>query len=202
MSYKRFIIRTVITFALFCSMTAVSLAQEGQFAQTGVVELAGSVTFENVKTVHNDQAGDATNIFSFAPEIGYFVTEGLELGISSGITNSLIFPPGLTSISPPSGSSMTAVQFFFSPSYNFVSPGATVYPFIQAKLGYTSLSSGGLSETGFSYGARGGIKIPVVTHLLISTSAEYLLITINPENTSTRYGYDYFSFAFGISGYF
>jgi hypothetical protein len=202
MSNKRLIVRSLLMLSSAILLMSFANAQDRLFARQGVTELSGSISFESVTSVSNDVSGDATTIFSFAPEIGYFVTDGFEIGISGGITDGLVFPPGLTSVNPPNGNGTTAFQFFLSPSYNVVTPKAKVYPFIELKLGYTSLSSGSHSATGFSWGPRGGVKIPVVDHLLVLTSAQYLLITVNRENATMRTGFNYFSFGFGISGYF
>ncbi len=199
--------RSVIQALLVCCLSILLIstlnAQDRTFGTTGTAELSGSISFESATPVTNGNTGNATTILSFAPSIGFFVTDGFELGLSAGITDGLLFPPGLTVESPSGGSSTTLVQFFIAPSYNIILPDAKVYPFLEAKLGLTSVSFPSSStRSGFSWGARGGIKIPVVEHFLITPSLEYLVITFNPEGASNRYGFNYFSFGFGVSGWF
>ena len=196
------LIQSVLILCLPILMLTPSYAQDHSFGKMGTTELAGSISFESVTLVSNGNTGDATTILSFAPEIGYFVADGFELALSAGITDGMVFPPGLTSEGPSGGSSTTLVQFFISPSYNFVLPESKVYPFLEAKLGFTDVDVSGGSASGFSWGARGGIKIPVVEHFLITSSVQYLLITLNPDHANNRYGFNYFSFGFGVSGYF
>ena len=192
-----FLVTTILTCAFVAPGNCVN-AQTKSFAREGVTELSGSVSFQSFTEVDNDQSGDATTFFSFAPQVGYFVSDGFELGLQTGIA--LI--PGLSIVTPPRGDATTVFQFFLAPSYNVVTPDGKVYPFVEAQIGYTSASSGNSSLTGFSYGARGGLKIPVVEHLLVSTSLQYLAITLNPERATKRNGFNYFAFGVGVSGYF
>ena len=173
-----YLVATTILVCVFLTIETSANAQTKEFARQGIAEIAGNLSFNSLTPVDNGESGSATTLFSLAPQVGYFVSDGFELGLQTGI--SLL--PGITAVSPPEGDGMTLVQFFFAPSYNVILPDAKLYPFIEADLGYTSISSGGNSSTGFSYGARGGLKIPVVDHLLVSTSFQYLAVTLNPEN--------------------
>ena len=173
-------------------------AQQHRFAEKGVTELAGTVSFSSITPVSEDKTGDATTLFSLGPQIGYFPSDGLELGISTGIT----FLPGISLITPPQGDATTVVQLFLAPAYNFILPDNNAIPFIEADLGYTSVSSGSESQSGFSYGGRGGVKVSVEDHFLISLSAQYLAITLNPQNATTRTGFNYLTFGVGVGGYF
>jgi hypothetical protein len=185
----------VVMLILFQSNT---IAQDKQFAKQGVVELAGNVAFSSFTPVSNGETGDATSLFVLAPQIGYFVTDGFEIGLTTGI--SLV--PGISVITPAHGESTTITQLFFSPSYNIYIQDKVIFPFIEADLGYTSLSTGSNSESGFSYGGRAGIKIVAVDHFLVSFAAQYLAITLNPEGADKRYGFNYLTVGVGVSGYF
>jgi hypothetical protein len=174
------------------------IAQNKPFATKGVVELAGNVSFSSFTPVSHGNTGDATSFFVLAPQIGYFLSDGVEIGLTTGI--SLL--PGLTVISPTGGESTTITQFFFSPAYNVITKNKSLYPFIEANLGYTSESAGNNSDAGFSYGGRAGVKIVAVDNFLVSLAAQYLVITLNPEGATERYGFNYFSVSVGVSGYF
>jgi hypothetical protein len=193
---KIFVVFTVILFSvIYCSKLE---AQDRKFAVKGTTELAGSISYSSFTSVSNGSTGDAISIFSFAPQVGYFVIDGLELGLSTGA----LLLPGFSSVSPEEGDNTTVVQFFASPSYNFQTK-SNIYPFLEAQIGYSSLSSGG-SETlsGFSYGARGGMKIAPVEHFLLTFSVQYLLLTFNPEGADERSGFNYLSVGIGVGGYF
>ncbi len=192
----RFICFIIVLFAFLIPCS--SGAQEVGFGRKGVVELSGSVSFNSITPVSNDETGEASTLFSIAPQIGYFVTDGFEIGLSTGVA----LLPGIAIVSPPRGDGTTMTQLFFTPAFNVITQESKVYPFIEGQIGYTSVSSGNESQTGFSYGARGGVKVPVVEHLIISTSAQYLVITLNPEQATRRSGYNYFSFGIGVGGYF
>jgi hypothetical protein len=193
---KIFVVITVILFSvIYCSKLE---AQDRKFAVKGTTELAGSISYSSFTPVSNGSTGDALSIFSFGPQIGYFVIDGLELGLSTGV--SLL--PGFSTVSPENGDNTTIVQLFASPSYNFQTK-SNIYPFLEAQIGYSSLSSGG-SETmsGFSYGGRGGMKIAPVEHFLFTFSVQYLLLTFNPEGADERSGFNYLSIGIGVGGYF
>lgn len=77
-------------------------AQDRIFGARGDVEIAGSISYASITPVSNGNTSDATSIFSFGPQIAYFVADGFEIGFSPGITIYLL-PPGISIISPPQG---------------------------------------------------------------------------------------------------
>ena len=194
---KNVLFLSIIMVMLIVSSSNI-IAQSKPFATKGVVELAGNVSFSSFTPVSNGNTGDATSLFVLAPQIGYFVSDGVEIGLTTGI--SLL--PGLTVISPSGGESTTFAQIFFSPAYNIITKDKNLFPFIEANLGYTSESAGNNSFTGFSYGGRAGVKIVAANNFLISLAAQYLLITLNPEGATERDGFNYLSVSVGVSGYF
>lgn len=199
MNTKNFL-RTILILIVLPAMMIISNgnAQEKQFATKGVTELSGTVSYSNFTSVTNGETGDAISIFTLAPQIGYFITDGFELGLGTGI--SLL--PGFSVLSPEDGESTNILQFFISPSYNLVTDNKNLYPFIEAQLGYTSISSGDQTDSGFSYGGRAGLKIVAVEHLLVSASVQYLLITLNESGETERDGINYLMVGIGIAGYF
>ncbi len=191
---------TVITLVVLSLITIVSSgnAQDRQFASKGITEISGTVSYSNFTYVSNGETGDAISIFTLAPQVGYFVTDGFELGLGTGV--SLL--PGFSVLSPEDGESTNLLQLFLAPSYNIKTNDAKLYPFLEAQLGYTSISSGDETDSGFSYGGRAGLKIVAVEHLLVSISAQYLLITLNESGETERDGFNYLMVGVGISGYF
>ena len=168
-------------------------AQEGsqktkRFATRGTTELGGSISFQSITPVSNGNTGDATSIFTVLPFVGFFVADGFEIGLN---------PLGITSISPPSGSSFTQIMIFAAPSYNF-NTGSRVYPFIEALLGYASQSNGS-SRSGFSWGGRGGVKVAVAEHGLLNLGLQYIQITLNRSGASERSGSNNFSVSAGFT---
>jgi hypothetical protein len=191
-SKRMFIVGAAIAVGLTTSVQA-----QEKFGLKGTTELSGSVSYSSLTPVSNGRTGDVFSIFTFAPQVGYFVTDGVELSFSTGI--SLL--PGISVLSPERGDATTFVQMFFSPGYNFSVEG-NVIPFVEAQAGYTSLSSGNNSQSGFSYGGRGGIKVVAADNLLLTFAGQYLAITLNPEGASERYGLNYFTLGVGVSGFF
>ena len=190
----------ILTFAALSLFTISSsgIAQDRQFAAKGVTEISGTVSYSSFTSVSRGETGDAISIFTLAPQIGYFITDGFELSLGTGV--SLI--PGFSVISPEDGESTSLLQLFLAPSYNIKTNDAKLYPFLEAQLGYTSLSSGDDTNSGFSYGGRAGLKIVVVEHFLVNLSVQYLLITLNESGATERNGFNYLTVGIGISGYF
>jgi len=174
-------------------------AQEKKFAGAGVVELSGSVSFASLTPVSNGETGDATSIFSFGPQIAYFLTDGIAIGFNPGIT--LI--PGISIVTPSEGENTTVTQLFIFPGGNILLPSGSTALFAEVPLGYTSISSGDNKASGFSWGVKAGVKIVPEGQVLVSIFGEYLVVTLNPEDsTSERNGFNYVLFGVSIGGFF
>jgi hypothetical protein len=195
----------VFCLALFLiTFHSLSIAQETGFAMKGVTELGGTISYASYMPVSNSHTGDATSIFSLAPQIGYFVVDGFEIGFSPGVSF-LLFPPGVTSLSGSGSSASTAVQLWLTAGYNFQTGGKTVFPFLELQGGYTSSDDwlfGSNKASGFSYGFKGGIKVVAVEHLLINIAAQYNLITLDPSGATERTGFNYLTIGVGVGGFF
>ena len=162
------------------------------------MEVSGSISFSSFTPVSNGKTEDATTLFSLGPEVGYFVVDGLEIGLNSGI--SLL--PGLSVVTPSEGEGTTLLQLFFFPAYNIHTQGSKVTPFIQVPFGYTSASSGDQTDSGFSWGVKGGIKIAAAGNFLVTVYGQYLLLSFTPEGATERSGFNYLSFGVGLGGFF
>lgn len=194
-----------VVVVIVCMITFVAtpvLSQGKPFATQGVVELAGSVSFASFTQVSNGKTGDGTTLFSLGPHIGYFPADGIEIGFDPGVT----ILPGVSVATPEKGDAITLMQLFLYPAYNFRIEGSHVTPYIEVPLGYTSMSSGNTTQSGFSWGVKGGIKVVATGQMLLTFYGEYLQLTLDPENRSPnasgRYGLNYLSFGISVGGYF
>ena len=160
------------------------------FAVKGTTEVGGNISFQSLTPVFNGNTGDAATLFTMAPFIGYFVSDGFEIGVN---------PLGV-SVFSISGSSSTSFRIFVAPSYNFKTEGIA-YPFIEALLGYTT-ESNGASRSGFSWGGRAGVKLAVMGNGLLNLGVQYLQITLNPSGTSNRYGSNELNVSAGFTVWF
>jgi hypothetical protein len=169
-------------------VASVTMAQnESGFATKGCVELGGSISFQSTTPVSDGSTSDAIKTFSLAPFVGYFVTDGFELGFN---------PFGIESISY-TGASVTQIMIFVAPSYNFKTEGKA-YPFIEALFGYTS-SSNGSSRNGFSWGGRGGVKVAVTGNGLLNLGVQYVQIALNPSGAAKRDGSNQLAISAGFT---
>ncbi|HTB32139.1 MAG TPA: hypothetical protein VK808_08945, partial [Bacteroidia bacterium] len=118
------------------------------FASPGCVELGGSFSFTSQSFSNPNGGGStpSTSLILFAPYVGYFPIQGLELGVN---------PLSVSSSSDGTGDHTTSLLFVFAPSYNF-NTRSIAYPFIEGNIGYASISESGstTSISGVAYGVR------------------------------------------------
>ena len=178
-----------ILLAALMFMAAVSspgaLGQQQQvrksFGAAGTLELGGSMTFTGSQPVAAGTSGNWVYEFSLLPYAGYFVIEGLELGID---------PAG---VSVRSSGDTTAVQLriLLAPAYNFHT-ATIVTPFVEGLAGITSASLVRLGSTtsvsGFTFGGRAGIKAAVTERGMLNIGIQFLRITLNPSGGGSRNG--------------
>jgi len=195
--------RSLLGFAILIGWIVAILAapatgQEKYYGKMGTVEIAGGISFSSITPVSNGHRGDATTLFSLGPEIGYFVVDGFEIGFNPGI--SLL--PGVSVITPSEGDGTTVLQLFAYPAYNLHIEGSQVTPFLQVPFGYTSMSSGSITQSGFSWGIKGGIKLVAASHLLLTFYGQYYSLAFTPEQANERSGFNFLSFGIGVGGFF
>ena len=137
------------------------------FASAGCVELGGSFSFtsESSSPPNGGSSSPAATTLLFAPYVGYFPVQELELGIN---------PLSVLHTSDGFGGSTTSLLFVFAPSYNF-STHSIAYPFIEGNIGYNSSSESGYNSiSGVCYGARAGVKLALAPHALLDIALQYI----------------------------
>jgi hypothetical protein len=157
-----------------------------------VWEFGGSATFLYSTPVVDGVTGSAVTYVSAAPYVGWFVMEGLALGA---------YPAGVALVRG-GGTTVTELRFFAAPSFT-LRGRLLVYPFLEGLAGYTAAitnSSGrNTTRSGFTWGGRAGIKIPLTERGLLVLGAQYLAVTLNPSGASRRNGSDEVSAAAGFT---
>lgn len=162
-----------------------------KYATAGVLELGGSASFEQrTAVVAGTTASTSDMTINAAPYIGYFVTDGLVLGLR---------PLGVGYHKPGTGSAIISVNTFFAPGYNF-DMQSNMYPFVEGLVGYTSMSIPDVK--GISYGGDLGVKMMLPNRGLLNFSVQYLMITLNASGAATRSGENVLSAGFGYSVWF
>ena len=198
MKHSMFATTVIAVMFIACLLAFPASAQDKYFGKQGTTEIAGGISFASFTPVDNGKTGEATTLFSLGPEIGYFVVDGLEIGFNPGV--SLL--PGLSVVTPSTGDATTVLQLFAYPAYNFHLEGSQVNPFLEVPFGYTSMSSGNNSQSGFSWGVKGGFKVVATGHLLITFYGQYLSLSFTPKNATERSGFNFLSFGVGVGGFF
>ncbi len=113
--------------------------------------------------------------FAVNASAGVFVINGLKLGVE----------PVIAFQSYDNGN-QTSLKLYFTPEYIF-DLKTNVYPFIGGSVGYTSTSYSNSynssTESGFSWGAKGGLKVNAFGNALINLGISYYSEVYNYNNT-------------------
>lgn len=202
----------VASIFIACLLTAPSTAQNDRqslrhFGMQETTELSGNISFSSRTEVRNGNGGDAVTVFSLGSEIGYFVSDGFEIGFNPGVA----FLPGYFGGLLPAGASVTSyekgsitvLQLFATAAYHFNMGGGSVYPFLQVPFGFTSYSaSDGDPSSGFSWGVKGGVKLIAVDHLLLNLYGQFLSLAFNAKGATGRNGCNDILFGSAVGGFF
>jgi hypothetical protein len=168
----------------------VSFAQN--FATKGTIEAGGSIGFSSTTAVFDgNSVGDALNTFTLQPYIGYFFTDGFELGLV----------PSFISLSS-GGSTVSNFTIYLAPAWNF-DLKSSAFPFIEGRIGYNTVSSSGNSAGGLAWGLRGGAKVRLGNSSLLNLAISYDQLTTNPSGWSgSRNGQNIFGVNAGFTIFF
>lgn len=166
-----------------------SFSQDGKFTKKGQTEIIASISFASTTPVLGGTTGESTSTFTLAPYVGYFITDGFELGLGAGIT------------SQSGNSGYTSYAFVVAPAYNF-NTKSRFYPYVQGEIGYNSIKySGSDTYSGIVWGLEGGLKINVAGNALLKFGFNYDQYTQNINGVSGRSGNNVVT-AFGGIGLF
>ncbi|MCC6255557.1 MAG: hypothetical protein IT276_11630 [Ignavibacteriaceae bacterium] len=161
------------------------------FATKGTIEAGGSIGFSSTTAVANgNSVGDALSTFILQPYIGYFISNGFELGVV----------PSYVSQSS-GGSSISTFAIYLAPAWNF-DLRSNLFPFLEGRIGYNTVSSGG-SASGLAWGLRGGAKVKLGNSGLFNVAVSYDQLTTNPSGWSgDRIGQNIIAVNAGFSVFF
>ncbi|MEE9450993.1 MAG: outer membrane beta-barrel protein [Ignavibacteriaceae bacterium] len=146
------------------------------FANEGIWEVGGGIGFNSTTGVSDGETDDESlTQFWFNPYVGYFVVDGVELGLIPTL-----------SILSQGDASLTSFGILFAPAYNF-DLGNCWYPFIEGRVGYntSTLDPGegdSHTDSGLEWGFRGGVKAQVGNAALVNAGLFYSQITMNHED--------------------
>jgi hypothetical protein len=186
---------------LVLTVLVFSFAANAQsFGKKGVWEIGGSLSFTSTTQVVNDEtADDSETIFLIEPYVGYFLADGFELGLIPRFRTTSF-----------GDDSRTEFGIFLAPAYNFMLDRSNIYPFIEGRIGYNTVSvdvnDATVDLSGLSFGGRGGVKIHLGGNSLLNVGIQYMLITLDPDEAPAgadgRYGYNELAFSAGWTIFF
>lgn len=164
-----------------------------RFALQKTWEVSGSLSIKNIKYVDNGNESDGITYIDLMPYAGYFVADGLELGILPVI-----------SMQDYNDYNMTDLTIYFAPSYNFTTK-SEFYPYLQGAIGYTSVSGKGISTaSGLAWQVETGLKCNLFNKSLLKFGLNYGQRTLDrSSNTSgKRNGINAINFTVGFGVFF
>ena len=160
-------------------------SQAADFGKKGQIEVGGDISFTSTTPVYGGTTQNATSDFMIEPYAGYFIIDGFELGLR----------PIVDITSPPSpAKSVTTLNIFLAPAYNFKLQNSPVTPFVEGLIGFSSYNGftdangAQTSGTGISFGGHAGVKVLVTGNGLLNVGVEYVAITTKPSGASDRVG--------------
>ncbi len=183
---KVFALFTIILMVLFLA----SCTANAQYAKQGTVELGGTASYSSTtQVVNGTSASESTTLFQFMPYVSYFFVDNFSVG----------FAPSINILNPAFSANDTKFYGIFAvPGYSF-NTNSNVFPYIEGLLGYTSVDFGTGSNSGLSYGGKGGIKLMVGQNGAASFGVSYMVIDISPSGSTGRTGFNNFAFSVGYS---
>jgi hypothetical protein len=189
-------IKVLLIVVIFLLISSNSHAQTTQnFAKQNTWEVGGSVSFSYTENVSNGITSDnGRNVFKLYPYVGYFIIDGLEIGII----------PAIELISYGGSTSSNSFAIYVAPSYNFYTK-SIAYPYVQGAFGYNDVSSGGssTSASGIAWALEGGVKINIAGSSLLKIGLDYSQKTLNGSHSSDdRDGVNTLSFVAGFNVFF
>lgn len=193
-----------ITLFLFIMLAITNLPAQvnTELAKKNTFEISGAVSYLSADYITNGENESTQTSIEFAPYGGYFITDGLELGIIPTIEYEKYG-------NQFGSSSITNFTIYVAPSYNFFT-GSIAYPYIQAAIGYNSqsyhTSNVSIQEptiSGLAWKVEGGVKINAFENSLIKLALDYGQKTLESSSHSgKRNGLNSVNFVAGLGIFF
>ena len=210
--------KKLISFLVIFFVTASVTLNAQDFGRKGTWEIGGLVMYANNTIVTNGETeingvGTSVSLFFINVPVYYLIADGLQIGVV----------PEFVSANVSSGDNDLTLSLFggfFSTAYVFKT-GGSVFPFIEGRIGYNSitqsqsgsspLSKGSgitqeeIDETfsGIGWGFSGGIKVQLGKAALLNLGVGYQQRTANHEDDTDdlRDGLNVISVLAGFSVY-
>jgi len=171
----------------------------------GAWELGGELFFTSFDNEHSRLGNEFTSgssnsytNFALDADAGYFVINGLKLGADLGFEADDVW-----------GHTQNRIKVYFTPEY-VMNTKSIIYPYIAASAGYTLFSVSSSSYDGFSWGAKGGVKLNIAGNSLLNIGLTYYEEQYNstqqtfftPETVITKDKYKQLGVTLGWSVFF
>lgn len=161
----------VIALLLTVTSNSQTIKQKSIYAKQMTYEIGGDLFFSSTQYTYNDGtfSHDYTvRNYAINVSVGFFVIDGLKLAVEPTFD-----------VTSYDNNSWSGFKLYLTPEYVF-NMNNEVYPFLGGSVGYTSMSPvNGPTESGFSWGVKGGVKINPLGNVLIDFGLSYYQETYN-----------------------
>jgi len=183
----------LLALILCIGLTSADAQNISKYAKKSQWEVGGSIGFMSTKIVANGETlDDSWTTVTFQPYGGYFVINGLELGIMPSVNYTKY-----------GDYNSTDYTLYFAPSYNFDTK-SQFYPYIMGLIGYTGNNSGDVNLKGIAWGGEVGVKANFFGNSLLKLGVQYEQLTLNPDPNpgDERNGYNNIKVNLGFNVFF
>jgi outer membrane protein len=202
----------LVAIALFAFGFANAQTEEGTWTIGGSTSLGFSSSSSKLKSGVGGDSFDGPKVtnFNIKPSVGYFVVENLQLGLALGYDTKKVTSK---SIFDSRTSKATQNQFSLIPQATYYFGKSNVKPFLNAGVGYGSLSgsdeattSDGFiteeySSSGLAWGINGGVSYFVGKSVSFDLSLGYQSLNLSDKDNNKTTTSSFVSNV-GVSVYF
>ena len=176
---------------LCIGITSADAQNISKYAKKNQWDVGGSFGFMSSKAVVNGNTADESQTtITFQPYGGYFIIDGLSIGITPAVYYTKL---GIYNA--------TDYTLYFSPAYNF-DPKSQFYPYVMGLIGYNAYNSGGSNLKGIAWGGEVGVKANLLGNSLIRLGVQYEQKTLNPSDYNDRNGMNNIKVNLGFNVFF
>jgi hypothetical protein len=165
----------VVALAMLFALPAWSAAKQPTIGKSSI-EIEGVTISYNSLTQQKSSGSQTT--YGIGAALGYFLTDVIEVGVGLWIMG------GSSNLGGGATSTGSEIDYLVNGRYNFHS--GKLIPYLEIKVfGNSASATGGLSTSGFGYGAGGGLRYLIVPDASINLALGYETGTSKPSGGSS-----------------
>lgn len=165
--------------ALFAAVNAQT--EKGTWSLGGSSMVGFNSLGVNVKADGDSESSPKLNLFVLTPSVGYFVSNGVNIGVDLNFLNA--------SVSGTEETSASVFSILPNVTYYFNTANNTFKPYLGAGVGYSNVNATGvaeekISEGAFTWSAKGGVAYFPNTNVGLNLGLGYQNISKKVEEST------------------